>query len=75
MKKGYIIIHKNVCKGCGFCVQACPKGGIRMSEGLNIKGYHPAEFVEDENSEERTCTGCTLCAVMCPEVCIEVFRD
>jgi 2-oxoglutarate ferredoxin oxidoreductase subunit delta len=56
-------------------MEACPKEGIRISKELNIKGYHPAEFVENENDEKRKCTGCTLCAVMCPEVCIEVFRD
>jgi 2-oxoglutarate ferredoxin oxidoreductase subunit delta len=46
-----------------------------MSEGLNIKGYHPAEYTEDETSDDRKCTGCALCAVMCPDVAIEVFRD
>lgn len=75
MKKGFIRINRDLCKGCGFCVAACPKGGIRISEKLNIKGYHPAEYLEAEKSEKRECTGCTLCALMCPEVCIEVFRD
>jgi 2-oxoglutarate ferredoxin oxidoreductase subunit delta len=46
-----------------------------MSEELNVKGYHPAEYTEEETSKDRECTGCALCAIMCPDVAIEVFRD
>ncbi|MBW2195057.1 MAG: 4Fe-4S binding protein [Deltaproteobacteria bacterium] len=74
MKRGFIRINRDLCKGCGLCITACPKQSIKMSESLNIKGYHPAEYTEDEKSEDRTCTGCALCAIMCPDVAIEVFR-
>jgi len=32
-------------------------------------GYFPAEF------DETRCTGCAQCALMCPDVAIEVFRQ
>jgi 2-oxoglutarate ferredoxin oxidoreductase subunit delta len=38
---------------------------------LNAKGFHPAQLV-DPNGE---CTGCTICAVICPDVCITVYRE
>jgi len=69
LKKGYIVIDHEMCKGCGLCVEVCPKGLITVAQGLNTKGYFPAEF---KGAEE--CTGCALCALVCPEVAIEVYR-
>ena len=75
LKKGFIRINRELCKGCGLCVEACPKRSIRISNNLNIKGYHPAEYTEKEKSKNRKCTGCALCAIICPDIAIEVFRD
>ncbi len=74
LSKGFIKIKRDVCKGCGLCISACPKGCIRASKRLNIKGYYPAEYVEDGKGNAHECTGCALCAIMCPDVAIEVFR-
>jgi len=41
---------------------------------MNQKGYCPVEFSETQlRNEERKCTGCSLCAISCPEVAIEVI--
>ena len=64
-------IHEDICKGCGLCVAACPKTLIRVCTiEVNRKGYHPARF-EDPKGE---CISCAQCAVMCPDVAIEVIR-
>jgi 2-oxoglutarate ferredoxin oxidoreductase subunit delta len=68
--KGYIEIEKELCKECHLCISACKKGLIASTSEINSKGYHPVEF---QKSEE--CTGCTLCAIVCPEVAIEVYRE
>jgi 2-oxoglutarate ferredoxin oxidoreductase subunit delta len=70
MKKGYIEIDQEFCKGCQICIAFCPKGEISPSDKLNASGYLPVKF--DNNGE---CTGCAICAVVCPDVAIEVYRD
>ena len=59
------------CKGCGLCIDACPKGILRLSEEtINKKGHHPAEcFAPGE------CIGCASCAMMCPDCIITVDDD
>lgn len=72
MATGTIVINEVRCKGCGLCVEACPKHLIALDSGsVNTKGYSPATLIDPEQA----CTGCTLCAVMCPDVCITVYRD
>ncbi len=68
--KGHIHINQAHCKGCGLCIEFCPKGSIIMAKKLNSKGYYPADF-----ADTKECTGCATCAVMCPEAAIEVYRD
>ena len=65
--KGSIQIDSERCKGCGLCVDFCPKDCIRLSDELNLKGYFVAAF--DDSGE---CTACRNCALMCPDVAIEV---
>lgn len=67
-KKGKIIVNTERCKGCKYCILACPRGCIGISEKFNLSGYFPAKFLNSNN-----CTGCTMCAVVCPEIAIEIF--
>ncbi len=68
--KAYIEINSELCKECHLCIGVCKKNLIAPAKEYNSKGYHPVCF---DNSGE--CTGCTLCAMMCPEVAIEVYRE
>ena len=66
-----VMINELLCKGCGLCARACPKGVLALSKTkLNAKGYHPAEPV---NPEE--CIGCASCARTCPDVAIRIERE
>jgi 2-oxoglutarate ferredoxin oxidoreductase subunit delta len=67
---GRIEINQTLCKGCELCISFCPKKLIALADKLNAAGYLPSAF---NGSNE--CTGCATCALVCPEVAIEVYRD
>jgi 2-oxoglutarate ferredoxin oxidoreductase subunit delta len=78
--KGKITIDPEVCKGCLYCIVACPRDLIVVSDKLNSKGLYPAKFngspeESGETSSKSGCTGCALCAVSCPDAAIEVYRE
>lgn len=66
---GTIKIREERCKGCAFCVNACPKKIIALAPYSNNKGYNPAQLTDEE-----ACTGCGACYTLCPDMCIEVYR-
>jgi len=64
-------ISASKCKGCKLCVEACPQECLVMSEGLNVRGVHPAKF----DGTRGECRACMNCVLICPDVAIEVLED
>ena len=65
-----VSFKEDACKGCGLCVDACPKKIVELDHHkINAKGFHPAGVT---NMEE--CIGCGFCATMCPDVAITVEK-
>jgi 2-oxoglutarate ferredoxin oxidoreductase subunit delta len=71
MSMGKIVINIEYCKGCGLCTTACAFKLIKLGKSFNKSGYYYAEFEDPTGA----CTGCTLCAEMCPDVAIEVWKE
>ncbi|MDA8087265.1 MAG: ferredoxin family protein [Nitrospiraceae bacterium] len=65
---GKIAIRREICKGCKYCVLACPKGVIELDDKPDASGFLTALAVRMD-----ACAGCALCARMCPESAIEVW--
>ena len=55
-----IKINSEKCKGCSLC----------FSKQFNKAGYHWASL-----EKENACIGCGFCYMVCPDVCIEVYKD
>jgi 2-oxoglutarate ferredoxin oxidoreductase subunit delta len=64
-----IIIKQDRCKGCLLCIDFCPKGLIVVDKELNRNGVRPVQF-----KEAGACLGCSMCALICPDCCIEVYK-
>lgn len=61
-----LIIDPECCKGCGFCIEFCPKGVLALStDQFNAKGYC---FVQAR--QPGVCIACGLCEMYCPDFAI-----
>jgi 2-oxoglutarate ferredoxin oxidoreductase subunit delta len=67
--KGEVQVIPERCKGCGFCIEFCPRNVLAESKDFNSKGYHPPE-IADINA----CVYCQLCELICPEFAIYVVE-
>ena len=57
------------CKGCGLCVDVCPKQVLALDPVVvNPLGYHPVRLIDDA-----ACTSCALCARICPDAIFTVY--
>jgi 2-oxoglutarate ferredoxin oxidoreductase subunit delta len=69
LKSSKAIIHliKDQCKGCGYCIEFCPKKVFEESEEINARGVHPPRIVD-----ETKCLLCSFCTAVCPDFAIFV---
>ena len=65
-----LTFNTDLCKGCGLCVDACPKQILFLNKKkINKKGHYPVEV-----SAQSKCIGCAFCATMCPDCIITVEK-
>lgn len=63
--KGEVHLIKDRCKGCGFCIEFCPKDVLEESTEINARGVHPPRVVD-----ESKCALCGFCSAVCPDFAI-----
>ena len=62
---GTVYIIAEECKGCGLCIDFCPRGVLEYSKGTNAKGHrYPVVAKEGE------CANCELCYLICSDFAI-----
>ena len=54
-----MMVNRELCKGCGDCVAACPNEAIRLSDGK--------AFIDQEK-----CSSCQICAEVCPTGALQI---
>ena len=65
-----LTFQEELCKGCGLCVNACPKHLLALSRTRrNQMGHTPVELTDPDQ-----CGGCAFCATMCPDCVITVEK-
>ncbi len=62
---GEVHIIDDRCKGCGYCIEFCPRHILEFSLQFNAKGYHPPVV-----KNFKDCVNCHYCEVICPEFAI-----
>ena len=68
--RGIVVVNRESCKGCGFCVEFCPTEALELEKGYNAKGYHPPLLATPEK-----CNGCDMCGLFCPDFAIFGYRE
>jgi len=65
--KAEIYLISDECKGCGYCIEFCPKKVLEESQDINARGVHPPRIVD-----ESKCALCGFCTAVCPDFAIYV---
>ena len=65
VSRGIVHILEDRCKGCGYCIEYCPREILAFASKYNQKGYHPPEVTKPED-----CVNCHYCEIICPEFAI-----
>ena len=67
-KKSFSVrIDAELCKGCGYCKELCPKQVYEFGEDMNAAGYKYMAVVAMDN-----CIGCRTCMMVCPDFATQV---
>lgn len=62
---GTISLHRELCIGCGMCVDICPQGLYQMDAQDHKIVLHSPE----------KCVNCNACVRRCPENCLEILPN
>ncbi len=54
-------LRTHLCKGCGYCVESCPRKAVTMGDEPNKLGYCFIQF------DESKCISCGICRTVCPD--------
>ena len=57
-------INEKFCKGCGICIEFCPKQVLALSDKGKVYAVQP-----------ELCINCGQCEIRCPDFAIQVIKE
>ncbi len=70
MAENRIKLIKELCKGCGYCIEFCPNKVFKKSEKITEKGVTPPTIKHPDE-----CTRCGLCTRLCPDFALTMEEE
>ncbi len=70
MPEKKVKLNKSLCKGCGYCIEFCPKKVFEQSNELNEKGVTLPRIANED-----ACISCGLCVMICPDFAITMEEE
>jgi len=67
LEKGYFTLFPGLCKGCGLCIEKCPKKYLGWSDVLGVYGTPSVRANSD-------CIACGICRDVCPDCAIHIEK-
>ncbi|MEA3507087.1 MAG: ferredoxin family protein [Elusimicrobiota bacterium] len=67
-KEKKVIINREFCKDCGYCINVCPDNALVKDESFNSMGYHPVKWTGK-------CSLCGQCYLVCPDNAVEIKEE
>ena len=64
--KEKLYMNPKRCKGCGYCINACPQDALSVSDFVNEKGYNTVQV------DETKCVACGMCYRVFPDYVFEI---
>ena len=62
-------VFRDLCKGCGLCIERCPGKAIAWSKDLGAYST-PSVDINLDN-----CVSCGICELNCPDFAIKIEKD
>ena len=70
-RKGKVVIHRDLCKGCYLCIRACPVKALEKDSKLNSTGSYPVKLSDARDK----CIACGNCYEVCADVALEIYEQ
>jgi len=62
-----IKLNQKWCKGCGLCIEICPKNVYDRESKVSAKGFREIIIKNPDD-----CNQCQLCELLCPDLAITI---
>lgn len=64
-----IKLNQHWCKGCGLCIEICPKNVYDREVNVSAKGFREIIIKNPD-----ACNQCMLCELLCPDLAITIQK-